>query len=93
MPLRAEAPAAGDAWQDLIFRTAQAQGVSSGEAFAAIYAAFLGRANGPRAGWLLASLDPAFTDRAAACGGCRGPRGRRAAGGGRRHERRAAAAA
>ncbi len=56
-----EAPSAGDAWQDLIFRTAQANGLSSGEAFAAIYAAFLGRANGPRAGWLLASLDPAFT--------------------------------
>jgi lysyl-tRNA synthetase class 1 len=57
----AEAPVAGDAWQDLIFRTAQASGISSGEAFAAIYAAFLGRANGPRAGWLLASLDPDFT--------------------------------
>ncbi|MFN8621739.1 MAG: lysine--tRNA ligase [Chloroflexota bacterium] len=57
----AEHPAAGDAWQDLIFRTAQATGVTSGEAFGAIYAAFLGRSNGPRAGWLLAGLDPAFT--------------------------------
>jgi lysyl-tRNA synthetase class I len=57
----AERPDAGDAWQDLIFRSAQASGVTSGEAFAALYAAFLGRANGPRAGWLLASLDPAFT--------------------------------
>lgn len=52
-----EQPASGDAWQDLIFRTAQEHGVSSGDAFAALYAAFLGRANGPRAGWLLASLD------------------------------------
>jgi lysyl-tRNA synthetase class I len=25
-----------------------------------VYLAFLGRANGPRAGWLLASLDPEF---------------------------------
>jgi lysyl-tRNA synthetase class I len=25
-----------------------------------LYAAFLGRSNGPRAGWLLASLEPAF---------------------------------
>ena len=29
-------------------------------AFEAIYAAFLGRPNGPRAGWLLASLEPSF---------------------------------
>ena len=29
-------------------------------AFEAIYRAFLGRTNGPRAGWLLASLDPIF---------------------------------
>jgi len=33
--------------------------VSSRDAFAAVYAAFLGRSNGPRAGWLLASLDEA----------------------------------
>ena len=52
----AERPAGGDAWQDLIFRCGQARGVSSRDAFAAVYAAFLGRANGPRAGWLLASL-------------------------------------
>ena len=31
-----------------------------GEAFGAIYLAFLGRPNGPRAGWLLASLEPGF---------------------------------
>ena len=30
------------------------------DAFAALYLAFLGRINGPRAGWLLASLDRAF---------------------------------
>jgi lysyl-tRNA synthetase class I len=34
-------------------------------AFAAIYLAFLGRTNGPRAGWLLASLDPASSSTAA----------------------------
>jgi lysyl-tRNA synthetase class 1 len=63
----AESPDSGDAWQDLIFRTAQTLGVSSGDAFAAVYAAFLGRSNGPRAGWLLASLDRAFVlDRLAA---------------------------
>ncbi|MGH2407173.1 MAG: lysine--tRNA ligase [Candidatus Limnocylindrales bacterium] len=56
----AERPSGGDAWQDLIFRTAQAAEVPSGWAFAALYIAFLGRANGPRAGWLLASLDDAF---------------------------------
>ena len=32
----------------------------AGGAFEAIYLAFLGRPNGPRAGWLLASLDRAF---------------------------------
>ena len=56
----AEQPAAGDAWQDLIYRCGQRRGVSSRDAFAAVYAAFLGRANGPRAGWLLASLEPGF---------------------------------
>ncbi len=57
-----ERPAAGDAWQDLIFRTAQARELSSAQAFGAIYLAFLGRPNGPRAGWLLASLEPGFVD-------------------------------
>lgn len=53
-----ELPVAGDAWQDLIFRSAQERGVSSADGFAALYMAFLGRSNGPRAGWLLASLEP-----------------------------------
>jgi lysyl-tRNA synthetase class 1 len=55
-----EHPAAGDAWQDLIYRVGQGRGVSSRDAFAAVYSAFLGRSNGPRAGWLLASLDESF---------------------------------
>ncbi|MEA2519898.1 MAG: hypothetical protein QOF49_1978, partial [Chloroflexota bacterium] len=53
-------PPAGEAWQDLIFAVAADAGLPNGRAFAALYAAFLGRTNGPRAGWLLASLDPAF---------------------------------
>jgi lysyl-tRNA synthetase class 1 len=53
-------PASGDAWQTLIFRVASETGLASGKGFAALYAAFLGRSNGPRAGWLLASLEPAF---------------------------------
>jgi lysyl-tRNA synthetase, class I len=56
------APASGEAWQDAIFRVAGEQGLANGRAFAALYAAFLGRSNGPRAGWLLASLDPAFVE-------------------------------
>jgi lysyl-tRNA synthetase class 1 len=52
-----EHPAGGDAWQDLVYRCGQRRGVASRDAFAAVYAAFLGRENGPRAGWLLASLD------------------------------------
>ncbi len=57
-------PASGEAWQDLIFAVAAEAGLLNGRAFAALYAAFLGRTNGPRAGWLLASLDAGFvTDR------------------------------
>jgi lysyl-tRNA synthetase, class I len=53
-------PASGEAWQDLIFSVAAEAGLPNGRAFAALYATFLGRTNGPRAGWLLASLDPDF---------------------------------
>ncbi len=53
-------PASGDAWQALLFATATDAGLPPGSAFAALYLAFLGRSNGPRAGWLLASLDPSF---------------------------------
>ena len=53
-------PANGEAWQGLIFAVAKDTGLAAGRAFAAIYAALLGRTNGPRAGWLLASVDPAF---------------------------------
>jgi lysyl-tRNA synthetase class 1 len=55
-----EHPVGGDAWQDLIYRSGQARGVSSRDSFAAVYAALLGRSNGPRAGWLLASLEESF---------------------------------
>jgi lysyl-tRNA synthetase class 1 len=54
------APASGEAWQDLIFAVAAEAELPNGRAFAALYAAFLGRTNGPRAGWLLASLDREF---------------------------------
>ena len=72
----------GDAWQDLIYRCGQARGVSSRDAFAAVYSAFLGRTNGPRAGWLLASLEEPFVIErlraaAAAAAGGRGGRSRR----------------
>jgi lysyl-tRNA synthetase class 1 len=55
-------PSSGEDWQALIFTTAGEAGIPSGAAFAALYRVFLGRTNGPRAGWLLASLDPAFID-------------------------------
>ena len=48
----------GDAWQDLIFGVAQdARAARAAARSRPSTAAFLGRANGPRAGWLLASLD------------------------------------
>ncbi len=56
----AESPRSGDAWQALIFRVAAEAELPSGRAFGALYAAFLGRTNGPRAGWLLASIEPGF---------------------------------
>ena len=56
-------PSAGDAWQTLIFETAKGQNVPGRDAFEALYRAFLGRPNGPRAGWLLASLDHEFVIR------------------------------
>jgi lysyl-tRNA synthetase class 1 len=52
----------GDEWQAAIFTTAEQVGLPAGRAFDAIYRAFLGRTNGPRAGWLLASLDPDFVE-------------------------------
>jgi lysyl-tRNA synthetase class 1 len=53
-------PAPGDAWQAAIFATAAELALPPGRAFTAIYLAFLGRPNGPRAGWLLGGLEPAF---------------------------------
>ena len=53
-------PSAGDAWQDAIFRAATDAGLEPKSAFAALYLSFLGRPNGPRAGWLLASLETGF---------------------------------
>ena len=55
-----EGPHGGDAWQDLLFRVAGEAGLPAGRAFGAVYLTFLGRTNGPRAGWLLASLDTPF---------------------------------
>jgi lysyl-tRNA synthetase, class I len=55
-----DGPTSGEAWQGLIFETAKTGRLSAGEAFKAVYLAFLGRPNGPRAGWLVASLDRSF---------------------------------
>ncbi len=65
-------PGGGDAWQAAIFASATVAGLPAGRAFAALYQAFLGRTNGPRAGWLLAGLEPTFVIgrlREAAAGG------------------------
>ena len=55
-----EPTSGGDAWQNAIFAAAAAAGIAPSRAFAALYESFLGRSNGPRAGWLLASLDRDF---------------------------------
>ncbi len=54
------APTGGEAWQALIFDTARARDLKPGDAFGALYRVFLDRPNGPRAGWLLASLAAPF---------------------------------
>jgi len=58
-----EPPAAGEGWQAVIFSVAADVGLDGKAAFGALYRAFLGRPNGPRAGWLLASLEPGFVVR------------------------------
>jgi len=55
-----EAPVGGEGWQSLIFSLAKMDDLPPRRAFEAIYLAFLGRTSGPRAGWLLASLEPDF---------------------------------
>jgi len=50
----------GESLQGAIFDSARAAELPPGRAFAALYLAFLGGPNGPRAGWLLASLDRDF---------------------------------
>ena len=46
--------------QALIFEVAESAALPAGRAFGALYMAFLGRTNGPRAGWLLAGLEQGF---------------------------------
>jgi len=57
---RGEALSTGEQWQAAIFAVAQEHGLDAKAAFNALYFAFLGRPNGPRAGWLLASLERDF---------------------------------
>ncbi len=65
-----EPPRSGEAWQTLIFGISRLEGLPPGNAFGALYLSFLGRPNGPRAGWLLASLAPEFViDRLREAGG------------------------
>ena len=54
------APWTGESVQAAIFSIAAERGLPAGQAFAALYLAFLGRPSGPRAGWLLAALDRRF---------------------------------
>jgi lysyl-tRNA synthetase class 1 len=47
-------------WHDKIYELASTVGTEPKEVFKAIYIAVLGKPSGPRAGWLLASLDTEF---------------------------------
>jgi lysyl-tRNA synthetase, class I len=55
-----DVPESGEGWQTAIFAIAAEHGLDAKAAFNALYLAFLGRPNGPRAGWLLASLELDF---------------------------------
>jgi lysyl-tRNA synthetase class I len=50
----------GESLQAAIFDAARNAGLPAGRMFAALYLSFLGQPNGPRAGWLLASLPRDF---------------------------------
>ncbi len=58
-----DAPSSGEQWQAAIFAVAAEAGIDAKAAFIALYLSFLGRPNGPRAGWLLASLERDFVIR------------------------------
>ena len=47
-------------WHDRIYKVSKEANVKLGFVFKAIYVAILGQESGPRAGWLLASLDESF---------------------------------
>ncbi len=47
-------------WHNKIYEVANALDIEPGEVFRAVYIALLGKPSGPRAGWLLASLDTEF---------------------------------
>jgi lysyl-tRNA synthetase class 1 len=68
-PDAGEAVATGEQWQTAVFAASAELGLEARSAFNALYLAFLGRPNGPRAGWLLASLERDFViDRLRAAG-------------------------
>ena len=69
----ADAPASGEQWQAAIFAVAAEHGLDAKAAFNALYLSFLGRPNGPRAGWLLASLERDFVIRRLTEAGIAGP--------------------
>jgi lysyl-tRNA synthetase class I len=50
----------GESLQGAIFDAARSADLPAGQVFEALYLAFLGQPHGPRAGWLLASLEPDF---------------------------------
>jgi lysyl-tRNA synthetase class I len=47
-------------WHDKIYELATAANIETKEIFQGIYIALLKKPSGPRAGWLLASLDAEF---------------------------------
>lgn len=50
----------GEEFQKVIYEKAKELGVSSRDAFSAIYLTLLGKTHGPKAGFLILSLDPTF---------------------------------
>lgn len=55
-----ENPTSAEELQTAIYEKAKEKGISSTDAFKAIYTAFLGKDHGPKAAWLLQGLEPEF---------------------------------
>lgn len=58
--IRGDTSLSAEEWHNTIYEVAAAAHTDAKEVFKGLYTALLGKPSGPRAGWLLASLEPQF---------------------------------